>query len=279
MGLAGISVYFLLTFPSGPLAAAGLVILAVALILAPAAAYRIHLLLTAVYEIAPAGALNIRFGARREVIPLETIEEIRSGGKISPALRKTGPGWLETWQGKVSAGGEEPVEWIATDRGSSLLLLISKDNRWAISPSDPAGFARAVADLSARGSLEKVEAVSAQPSPFILDILKTRSALAPLIGGEFLLVALGAIFLAVQSLLPSNQAFRFTPSGIPSSPGSPSRLLILPLTGGAVWVVNAVLGWRAWRTDQRLAAYSLWITACVVAAGLCVATVLLIRAG
>jgi hypothetical protein len=279
LALGGISVYLLLAPPSGMLAAAGLVILAAILILAPAAAYRIYLLLTAEYEITPAGALTIRFGARREVIPVETIEEIRSGGRISDALRKAGPGWVETWQGNATTGGEETVEWVATDRGPSLLLLISKTKRWAISPADPTGLARTVADLSARGSLEKVEAASSQPSPFILDILKTRSALVPLIGGWALLVALGALLLAIQAILPTVQTFRFTPSGLPSSPGSPSRLLILPLTGGAVWIFNAILGWRAWRTDQRLAALALWITACAAAAGLWAAALLLIRAG
>lgn len=277
--LGGISVYLLLAFPSGMLSAIGLTILAAVSILMPAAAYRIYLLLTAYYGIAPAGAFSIRFGSRREVIPLEEIEEIRSGGRISDALRKAGPGWLETWQGRAVAEGEETAEWIATDRGRSLLLLISKHRRWAISPADPSGFAQKVADLSARASLEKVEPISYQPSPFILDILKTRSALAPLIGGWILIISLGVLLLALQSSLPPDQPFRFTPSGLPSSPGNPTRLLILPLTGGAVWLLNAVLGWRAWRTDQRLAAYALWITACAVAAGLWAATIFLIRAG
>jgi hypothetical protein len=84
--------------------------------------------------------------------------------------------------------------------------------------------------------------------------------------------------LAVQPVLTPDQPFRFDPAGIPASRGDPARLLILPLTGGAVWLLNAVLGWRAWRTDQRLAAYSLWIAACAIAAGLWVATLFLLQA-
>jgi hypothetical protein len=279
VALAGISVYGLMAFPPGAIPAAGLAVLAAVSVLIPAVAYRVFLLLTAHYGITPTGAVHFRFGTRREVIPLEEIEEIRSGGKISDALRKAGPGWLETWQGRVAAEGEEAADWIATDRGRSLLLLVSKQRRWAISPSDPAGFARRITDLSSQGSLEKVEPESTQPHPFILDILKTRPALALLGGGWFLIVALGVLVLALLPVLPPDQPFRFAPSGLPSSLGDPARLLILPFTGGAVWVLNAILGWRAWRTDQRQAAYALWAVACAVAAGLWAATLLLLRAG
>jgi hypothetical protein len=277
--LAGVSGYCLLAFPPGLLSAAGLAVLAAVSLLIPAVVYRILLLLTAQYGITSTGALHIRFGTRSEVIPIEEIEEIRSGGKISDGLRKAGPGWLETWQGRAAAEGEEAVDWIATDRGSPLLLLVSKNRRWAISPSDPAAFARSVTDISAKGSLEKVESESTQPPPFILDILKTRFALASLAGGCFLIVALGVFLLAMLPTLPLSQPFRFNPSGLPSSLGDPTRLLILPFIGGAVWLLNAILGWRAWRTDQRLAAYALWVGASAVAGGLWVATLLLLRAG
>ncbi len=276
--LVGISIYCLLAFPLGAITAAACAVLAVGAVLAPAAAYRIYLLLTAYYGITSTGALRIRFGSRRDIIPLNEIEEIRSGGKISDHLRRTGPGWLETWQGEAADEGET-VDWIATDRGQPLLLLISKRRRFAISPSDPAGFARIVTDLSARVSLEKVELESTPPRPFILDILKTRSALASLAGGWVLILALGIFLLVLHPILPADQPFRFTPSGLPSSPGDPARLLILPITGGAIWLLNAILGWRAWRTDQRSAAYALWVTGSAVAAGLWAAIIYLIRAG
>jgi hypothetical protein len=279
LALAGISGYCLLAFPPGPVSAAGLAILAVGLVAIPAVAYRIILLLTAYYGITPAGALLFRFGSRREVIPIEEIEEIRSGGKISDALRKAGPGWLETWQGRAAAEGEEPVEWIATERGPALLLLIAKHRRWAISPSDPAGFARSVTDLSTRGSLERIEPESAQPAPFILDILKFSPALTMLAGGWVLIVSLGVFVLAVLPGLPPFSPFRFTPSGMPASMGDPARLLILPIAGGVIWILNAVLGWRAWRIGQRQAALALWAAGSAVGIGLWVAIVLLIRAG
>jgi hypothetical protein len=279
LALAGVSGYFLLAFPPGVFAAAGLAVLAAVALLLPAVVYRVYLLWTARYAITPAGALHIRFGSRKEVIPIEEIEEIRSGGKISDAVRKAGRGWLESWQGWAVAEGEQAADWIATDRGPSLLLLVSKRRLWAISPSDPAGFARSITDLSARGSLEKIEAESAKSPPFILDIFQTRPALASLAGGWFLIIALGVFLLALLPTFPLSQPFRFTPSGLASSLGDPARLLILPFMGGAVWLLNAILGWRAWRINEPLAAYALWIGACAVAGGLWVATLLLLRAG
>jgi hypothetical protein len=278
LALAGSSAWRLLIFPPDAWAAVGLAVLAAALFLIPAVAYRIYLLGTAYYGITNSGALQFQFGPRREIIPIEEIEEIRSGGKIPDSLRSAGPGWWGTWQGRVAVDREDPTDWIATDRGQFLLLLVSKNHRWAISPSDPAEFARQLTELSTRGSLEKVEPFSYRPSPIILDILKTRPALVSLIGGWLLIVALGAFLLAVQPIMPTDQPFRFNPSGAPDSRGDPLRLMILPFTGGAVWLLNAILGWRAWRTDQRLAAYSLWIAACAIAVGLWIAAILLMRA-
>ncbi len=275
-GSVGFAAWRLFAFPPDPVGAAGLVVLIVGLVFLPAILHRTYLLLSAYYELAATGGLTLRIGPRREVIPLDEIDEIRSGSRISDAIRNAAPGWVDGWQGSVSAGGEDEVDWIATDRGPRLLLLVTKRRRVAISPSDPAGFARNLADISAQGSLEKTEPLSVKSSPILREIFRNPPAAVLLAGGMAAITALGAFLTGIQPALSTEHPFRFDPSGLPTSLGDPQRLLFLPATGGAIWILNALIGWLAWKKDQRPAAYALWITTLLVAIGLWVAIVFLL---
>ncbi len=84
--LGGISLYLLLENTSGLLSAAGLAVLTAVSILVPAVVYRIYLLLTAEYDILPAGALRFALEPARKLSRSKMIEEIRSGGNISQSL-------------------------------------------------------------------------------------------------------------------------------------------------------------------------------------------------
>ncbi|MBN2086112.1 MAG: hypothetical protein JW748_12910 [Anaerolineales bacterium] len=275
-GLIGAAGWRLFAYPPDTAAAAGLIIAIAGLFLLPAVLYRIVFLLNAGYEISSSGSLTLRFGPWREILPIEEIEEIRSGGRIPAAIRSAAPGWLEVWHGRAAAEGETQVDWLATDRGQRLLLLVTKNRHLAVSPADPAGFATRLTDLSAHGSLEKIESSSIQPPSILVEILKNPPALGLLIGGSVGMTALGAFLTAIQSQLAMDQPFRFDPAGVPTSPGDPSRLLILPLAGGFVWLLNAILGWLAWRMGQKPSAYALWAVSFIVTIGLWAAAVSLI---
>jgi hypothetical protein len=276
-GSAGFAVWRFFAFPPDPAGAAALVVLVVDAIGLPTVLYRMGLLLAADYTLTSTGSLTLRIGLRREIIPVAEIEEIRSGSKIPSEVRKAAPGWMEGWQGIVSAEDGEAVDWIATDRGARLLLLVSKRRRIAISPADPAGFANCLTDISSQGSLEKTEPMSVRPAQILREILHTPPASAFLLGALAAVTGLGAFLTGIQPSLPADQPFRFDPAGSPASLGDPQRLLLLPAAGGAVWLVNAAIGWWAWRKEQRPAAYALWITALIVAIGLWAASVILLH--
>jgi hypothetical protein len=278
-GSAGFAAWRLLAFPPDPAAAAGLIVLVADGVLLPAVLQRLVWLFTAEYRITPTGSLILRIGPRREVLPVADVEEIRSGGKIPPSLRKAAPGWLDGWQGEVPADGEDAVEWIATDRGPGLLLLVAKQRLVAVSPSDPAGFAHCVNEISTQGSLERTEPLSIRPSQTLRGILRSPPAAVLLASGLATAAGLGAFLTGIQPSLPSDQPFRFDPTGLPSGLGDPLRLLLLPAAGGAVWLINAVIGWWMWKENQRQASYALWLTALIVEVGLWVACALLLRAG
>jgi hypothetical protein len=276
--LAGLCFYRLIAFPPDVLGAAAVVGLVVALSALPAFLYRLVVLLQARYEITQAGALRIAFGARREILPIDGIEEIRTGTGIPASLRAIAPGWRKTWQGRTKMEGEQPVDWFATDHGNCLLLIVAGTRLLAISPANPFLFAKTVTDLSTLGSLEKIQPVSTSPSPRVGDILADRTSIALLSGGLLSLTGLGAFLIGLQSSLPGNQFFKFDPSGAPASEGDPARLLLLPLVGGFFWLINAGFGWMAWRKNDRSAAYIFWIVSLLISIGLWFATGLLLLA-
>ena len=277
-GLIGAAGWRLLAYPPDPVGAAALTTAVAGLFLLPAILLRIVFLFSAGYEISQTGSLTLRFGPWREILPIEDVEEIRSGGRIPDAIRASAPGWLEMWHGRVSAKGEAAVDWLATDRGQRLLLLVAKHRLLAISPADPAGFAKCLTDLSAHGSLEKIEPVSIQPPSILVEILKNTPAFLLLLSGSVGLTALGSFLTAIQPNLSPDQPFRFDPAGVPTSLGNPNRLLILPLAGGFLWLVNAVIGWWAWRKGQKPSAYALWAVSLIIMIGLWAAAVFLINA-
>ena len=274
-GSLGFAVWRLLAFPPDPIGAAALTVFVFGGTLLPAIINRMALLFTSYYEISAAGSLTLRIGPRREVIPVDEIEEIRSGSKIPDSLRKSAPGWLDGWQGTMADPDGETVEWIATDRGPRLLLLIGK-RLLAVSPADPAGFAGRLTEVAAQASLEKTEPISIRPDPTLGELLRTPAAAGLLIGGLAVITGLGAFITGIQPSLPADQPFRFDPFGLPASLGDPRRLLLLPAVGGAVWLLNAIIGWWAWKKEQHPAAYALWITALLSAVGLWAASGLLI---
>jgi hypothetical protein len=246
-------------FPPDAYSAIGLPLLVIALIGIPVVVSRLWLLFSISYRLNPGGAFEIRFGTRFESIPVEAVEEILAGARLPADLRSSVPGWWRSWSGRVQpASIHLPVDCLATQRDDHLLLVVLRDRMIAISPANPAGFMRAFSDWATRGSIEPVPSISVEPPPVFMDILD-QAIPASLLGvGLVAAVSLGSFILAIQPGLPAIMPFKFSVSGAPIAPGNPIRLLILPITGGLIWIANAMIGWIAWRRDDRLAAYTLW---------------------
>jgi hypothetical protein len=277
--IAAVCAFRLLFHTPDLLAAAALPGLVGAALTLPLLGQRILMLARARYEITSAGMLRITLGGSQELLPLEDIQEIRSGNGIPPELRKTAPGWKAGWQGRTISAQEIPVDWFATTRGEKMLLIVLRDRILAISPDRPVPFANLVAELSTHGSLEKNEAASIRPGPLVADILANRVAVFFLITGLILMTGLGSLLLALIPSLPPDQFLKFDPAGVPSGAGDPERLLILPLSGGVVWLMNTLLGWRAWRKEERPAALTLWGFSFLIGVGLWAATGFLLGTG
>jgi hypothetical protein len=272
-----LSSYRLFWFLPDGLAAVGLILLVVALIVLPAVVSRLLLLLSVRYAFTTGGAFEIRFGTRYERIPVEAVEEIRSGGKIPAGLQARAPGWWYSWSGRIFLKGlEKPIDWLATQSDEHLLLIVLKDRMLAISPADPVLFMRGFSNWATHASMDPVETVSIEPPALLMDILDHAAPTSLLLIGLAAVTGLGAFILGMQPVLPPVMPFKFSVAGAPIAPGSPMRLIILPIAGGIVWLVNTGIGWFGWRRDDRAAAYILWGSAMIVQIGLWFATIGLI---
>ncbi len=123
-------------------------------------------------------ALTIRWGADLEQVPLDDIIELRTGGGLSPWLRRrigARSGWSRA-RFKTMDGLR--VESFATSSGANLLMVVAASGALAISPSDLAGFVEAFSRFSAAISAEKLPAISSRPPTLSRDLLSSRFARA-----------------------------------------------------------------------------------------------------
>jgi hypothetical protein len=257
--------------------AIGLFLLVAGLVCIPAIVSRFVLLLSIQYALVPGGAFKIRFGTRYESIPVEEVEEILSGNRIPGVLRQNALGWWHSWSGRLMVPGmEKPVDWLATHKDDHLLLVVLRDRLLAISPADAVGFMGAFSSWATHGTIDSVQSISIEPPPLFMDIFDQTVPTLLLGTGLLMATGLGAFLLGIQPSLPADMPFKFSVSGMPIAPGSPIRLIILPVAGGIIWFVNAVIGWVGWRRDDHLMANILWGTGLIVQIVLWFATIGLI---
>ena len=220
----------------------------------PLLVYRLYALVNGVYVLRQEG-LVIRWGLRREDIPLGSIEWMRPANEIGfrlplPWLRL--PGSLI---GRRIVNELGLVEFLGSDV-QHLILVATPDKVFALSPEDGESFVRSFLQVNELGSLMPLEAQSVYPRVFIGRVWEDRlGRIAILTGlgiGVFLLLG---VALAVPALGEINWVE-------PGSIAPAERLLLLPILNGLIWLVNLGLGSFLFRRggNYRIAAYSLWIT-------------------
>ncbi len=222
-------------------------------------------------------AFTIRWGADLEVVPLDEIIELRTGGGLSPSLRRrvgARSGWSRA-RFKMDDGVH--VESFATSSGPNLLLVVTSGGALAISPLDLAGFVDRFSRFSAALSAEKVSAVSHRPGTFSRELLSSGFARGVVAATSIALLLLAMMLLAVQPALAADHPFTFDAAGLPSSLGSPARLLLLPAVGTIAWLIDLGIGWIAIRRHDYLAAYMLMGVGLMTTVGLWIGVLTLLR--
>lgn len=236
----------------------------------PLLAYRFYALLTAVYVFRRDG-LMIRWGLRREDIPLRNIEWIRPAGELG--FRLSLP-WLR-WPGAILGSRQVQelgqVEFMASDL-SYMLLVATPEKVFAISPMDINEFAAVFRQVNELGSLRRLEAQSVYPNVFLGQVWEDRLARSLILAG----LGVGLVLIAVVAFaVPGLDTITWTTA---DTVAPSERLLLLPILCGIIWVVNFFSGLFIYRRgdDMRIAAYLLWGSTCLTGLLLLIGCLLLV---
>jgi hypothetical protein len=216
--------------------------------------YRLYSLLTSVYVLRRDGLL-IRWGLRREDIPLDAIEWIRPAADLGFRLPMP---WLR-WQGAILGSRRVPelglVEFVASD-AAHMLMVATPEKIYVISPDEPQAFLYFFQHIAELGSLMPLQAQSIYPKVLLGHVWEDSWA------RRLILVSfgIGLILLAVVGLsVPGLRSIEWL-GGVERAPAE--RLLLLPVVNGMIWLFNLAAGIFFFRQgkDLKIAGYLIWGT-------------------
>jgi hypothetical protein len=222
----------------------------------PVIIYRLYALTQASYTLERDG-LRIRWGLRAEDIPLPRIEWVRPANELGFPLRTPWTAMPGAFSGVIRVEGLGPVEFIASDV-STMLLIATPEKIYAISPANPKAFVRSFMRVIELGSLSPLPTRSIRPAAFIETVWADRVARIILVAGAVLAVIL---FLTVALRIPALPAVSlgFDAQKHPMEAGPAESLLLLAVLGGFSYVIDLLSGLFFYRREpNRIIAYLLW---------------------
>lgn len=222
----------------------------------PLLLYRSYALVQSSYTIDRDG-MRLRWGLRGEDIPLPQIEWVRMADEMGFHLPLPLFQWPGAVVGKRKVEGLGEVEFIASDV-RKLLLVATPQKIYAISPADGRAFIRSFRQIIELGSLSPLPSYSVVPAAFLQQVWQDRTARWLVLGG---LGLTGALFILAALIISGRQTVSLGYDALrnPLAPVSSDRLLLLPLLGAVVYVVDLLSGLFFYRrVEQRLVAYLLW---------------------
>lgn len=225
--------------------------------LIPFILYRGYALFNARYILERDG-LRLRWGLRTEDIPLTEIEWVRRANESGYTIQLPVLAWLGAILGEKQSESLGQIEFIASDF-NKLILVATHSKVYAISPQNPREFEMAFQRTFEMGSLFPIESLSNRPTAFIQQVFKDKYAkyLVPLnIATTLLLWLVSGLIIANQSQLPLG----FSPQGQPLEMVVSQQLLLIPILGLFVMVLNIILGLFFFRRiDYYQISYMLWV--------------------
>jgi len=215
--------------------------------------YRLYVQLSMHYTLQRDG-LSIRWGLRREDIPLTSIEWIRSANEMGFHIPLPLGSFFGLILGKRTIEGLGRVEFIATET-DSMLLIATQDHVFAVSPQDIRAFFSTYSVVNELGSLEPLIAQSIRPKFLLITLWKDKLARVLLFLGLVITVIL---FAFVILKIPEQISVIW----FDGESALPERMYLLPILNGLIWLGDALAGAFAFRRGgaYRLAAYMLWLS-------------------
>lgn len=220
--------------------------------------------------------LIITCGAAKQIIPMDSIQQIIPGASRVLEGRMWGVRWPGCWLGHGHLAGLGLTLFYATTSLDEQLLVITPTLTYAISPDNQEAF---VQDFETRRQLGPLK-------PWSQESQQARFASWPIWSDRMGHVILGLGLLLNASLfaylcgrypeLPLMVPLHFDASGAVDRSGMRASLFVLPTIGLLVWTGNGTLGVLL-RAREHVAAYLLWCGTLLVQILLIVAVLTLLR--
>lgn len=253
--LAGLGGYFFFLAARDPSGTNFLLFMLIALLAfspLPLLAYRAYALTNGLYILRRDG-LMIRWGLRREDIPLGDIEWIRPATELGFRLPLPWVRWPGAILGSRRSSELGQVEFMAANL-RQMLLVATPQKVFAISPAQRNEFMAVYQRMNELGSLMPIEAQSIYPKVLISRVWQDPIARALILTS----LVIGALLFALVGFsIPGLTTIPWTE---PGSTAPAERLLLLPILAALIWFLNFTFGIFLFRRggDLQVAAYMLW---------------------
>jgi Bacterial PH domain/Domain of unknown function (DUF1648) len=200
----------------------------------------------------------VRWAGTEQIIPIRDIQRIVPGRQFGDIIvRRRGPHWPGHERGVGLVPGIGRTCFLATQPLAGQLLLVTPGRSFAISPTNPEGFLRALASRQELGPNRLFEQERRPARWSTWSLWKDRTARILL--GIALIVNLG-LFGYLSALFPNldiQLPLHFNRLGQVDRIGTKMELFALPIIGLIVLGTNVVLGLVLYKRE-RAGSYLLW---------------------
>lgn len=228
----------------------------VSVLLIPLLLYRLSALFGASYIIERDG-IRLRWGLRAEDIPMDAVQWVGKDEHYNSRLPRPFIYLPGAVRGLRHQPGSPPVEYMAAHI-KPLILIITPQRIFAISPENGEGFLNAFRRASEQGSITPIPARSAFPR-LLLSLSWTERLPRTLILVGLLLSLLLMMWVALAIPGREQVSLRLVPVGSEPDMVPAVRLLLLPVLNFFFYIIDMILGMFFYRRiESRPAAYLMW---------------------
>jgi hypothetical protein len=236
---------------------ASIVPVALALVLVPFLFYRLLALQRSSYVLERDG-IHLMWGLRSEDIPMEAVMWVGDAQDLGYALPRPFSSMPGSVLGTRTLPDGKPVEFLASSQ-RRLVVIVTPDRAFAISPADPAGFLGSFRRLAEFGSLAPLEARSVFPQVLISRSWADRWTRILLVAGLLLALAL-LVWVSLEVPKHAQIALHISASRASAEDLVPGiQLMLLPVLNMAFFAADLVLGLYFYRhPETQPLAYLVW---------------------
>lgn len=199
-------------------------------------------------------ALIIEWAGNQERVPLADITQLVLGRSLPAPDTLAGVGWPGYRVGRATVQGLPVLLLAAFDQPDQLTYVHTPRAVYGVAPEDPDRFEAEVKQRQAAGPSTQEVHRARRWLPWRLSIWHDQWAVGLLLAAAVINLLLFAYQAFLMPAVPPETALHFSPLGFVDRAGPRAELLLLPLTGLLVLLVNGGLS-LALHTTERFGAY------------------------